>query len=108
MFGKAIFSDDTDDETNGSGHGFNEASGLGGELINDGINSPVDGPHEPENPVGDDAIVHDDDPEYDNAYSKLFIGECFNDIIDINEILWITNDICFRFIVIYVQQVLYY
>jgi hypothetical protein len=78
MFGKTVFPDDTNDETSGSGHGFNEASGSGDELSGYEINkSLVDGPHEPENPVGDDAIVHDDDPEYDNAYSKLFIGECF-------------------------------
>lgn len=64
---------------------------MSGNGIND---SPVDGSYEPENPVADDTIVHEDDPEYDNAYSNLFIGEFLM-------VFCITNGFYFRIMVIY-------
>jgi hypothetical protein len=64
---------------------------LSGNGINDSL---VDGSYEPENPAADDTIVHEDDPEYDNAYRNLFIGEFLMGFF------CITNGFYFRIMVI--------
>jgi hypothetical protein len=42
-----------------------------------GLEILVDGEFEPENPISDNQIAHEEDEEFDRVYAKLFGGKLY-------------------------------